>query len=204
LRSDLDDLYAYQAEDPERPSWFQTKEMYERRICESRSRDRENMSTSTSNRTPIGEDFDMEEESDMEEDPIPQSDDAGDEETAASGDVGDTDEDEDEDDEMEVDEDGEAVEAVEAVEAIESVQDVAAVQGIDIQAPSVGSVLDGNATKKPSLVSRTRETGIQIIRRMQSTMGLKGKDNEVKKTGSSSLTKDDKKDGLGGMWRLCS
>jgi hypothetical protein len=179
LRSDLDDIYAYQAEDPDTPSWFQTKEKYYRWIRESRRRDRENVSTSTPNHTPIGEDFDMEEESDMEEGLIPQSDDAGDDETAASGDVGDTDEDEDEDDETEV---------VEAVEAIESVQDVAAVQGVDMQAPSVGSarsVLDGSATKKPSLVSRAREIGRQIIRRMKSTMGLKGKDNEAKKTGSS-------------------
>jgi hypothetical protein len=169
MRSDLDDIYAY-------------KEKYYRWIRESRRRDRENVSTSTPNHTPIGEDFDMEEESDMEEGLIPQSDDAGDDETAASGDVGDMDEDEDEDDE------DDETEVVEAVEAIESVQDVAAVQGVDMQAPSVGSarsVLDGSATKKPSLVSRARETGRQIIRRMKFTVGLKGKDNEAKKTGSS-------------------
>jgi hypothetical protein len=152
--------------------------MYERRIRESRSRDRENKRSSTPNCIPIGEDFDMDEESDMEEDSIPQSDDAGDDETAPSGDVGDTDEgeDEDEDDETEVDEDGEVVEVV---EAIESVQDVAAVQGVDVQAPSVGSagsVLDGSATKKPSLVSRARQTARQIIKKTQSTMGMKGKD----------------------------
>jgi len=85
--------------------------------------------------------------------------------------------------------------------AVESVQDTAAVQDdVDMQIQPVGSaglVSDGSATKKPSLVDRAREMGRQMIKRIQSTMRLKGKANEVKKTGSSMcltlrLAKDDK------------
>jgi hypothetical protein len=130
LRFDLD-LCAYQAEDEDAPSWFQTKERLNRWTREHNSRGRLQFIPTP---IPIGEededefflddeydreeDFDMEEKSDMEEEPMPLSGDTGDE-AAASGEVG----------EMEVDKFDEVVErseAVDGVEAVESVHEAAA------------------------------------------------------------------------------
>jgi hypothetical protein len=241
LRNDLDDLYDYQAEDPDAPSYFKIKEKFECMGRERRYRERMNESALVRNYILAGgkfdgeeesdmeeefdmeeesdmeEEFDMEEESDMEEefdmmekqfdmmeeefdmeDPIPQFNGVGDDEAAVPGEVGDTGE--NKDDETEMDEDG-RMKADKDGAAVESVQDAAAVQDeVDMQIQPVGSaglVSDGSATKKPSLVDRAREMGRQMIKRIQSTMRLKGKANEVKKTGSSMcptlrLAKNDK------------
>jgi hypothetical protein len=181
LRSDLDDLCDYQAEDPDAPPWFQTKERLDRWTRENDSRgDRQPIPVLTTaqiierdedDRFFLHDEYDLEEAAaDAMEEQMRQFDSTGDEE-AASEEVG-------ESGENEVDDDGEAGEAVESAKETSAVQEVEAI---------------GGAMKKPSLASRARGTwiGKQIIKRTQTTTGWNGKgklakDKEVKKRGSES------------------
>jgi hypothetical protein len=142
LRSDLDDLCDYQAEDPDAPPWFQTKERLDRWTRENDSRgNHQPVPTLTTaqiierdegDRFFLHDEYDLEEAAaDAMEEQMRQLDSTGDEE-AVSEEVG-------ESGENEVDDDGEAGEAVESAKETSPVQEVEAI---------------GGAKKKPSLASK--------------------------------------------------
>jgi hypothetical protein len=108
LRSDLDDLCAYQAKHADAPAWFQMTEMLSRWGRENESF-RRFQNTLSQNPPPIGEeDKDNDEDTNMEE-TMPHSHGTGDEATVPE-EVG----------EIEVDDAVEKPELVEGVEAVES------------------------------------------------------------------------------------